>query len=1088
MIKSFSSGDIAIRPFKTFKHWEIQSVDVNGVDAFGRSTWFGSGSCEVNRGQKIRSIFYASGSSGYNVAAEPVNPSGKYYRNIYSMIDAMFYRFSDNLMEQFGLENPDHEVRRIGNKVVAARIAENVWGEKIVPNSVCITDNANINETYHIQDDGSTNLFVSGNVFIEEDRIGAHLKRPPELKWNPADTTFYTINGNVTQSVTPVQAKSLMEMGVEVFYTENSGSWYWDYSHTSSVFDPQNERFGQAVSAWYKYIAVGSPMDTMSLAPIQQGYASIFKFDTGSNCHRLLKDFYAVGEWSSSLDGSFGHAVCVRDNFLVVGAPSGSVGFGSVSGSGFVYIYDRFKSGFDNWGLINVRYGDSTNDQFGHSVALSNDILAVGAPGWSGSIGAVYVYRRKRFMDEGEAVSGPPVISGQPQSQQIDVGQSANFSVSEDFGTCESIPTTSFWPTFGQYGPPLSADETSSATFTALPTPSFVSGNHLWVYETTLTSSVAVATDQFGWALDIYDNALIVGCRRTLGPGFAELFICNYVSASLDDCPTGSWSESLVFRANESLGNLVDSKYKYATPALLSFDGFGRAVTLNGDNLAISSYYDLGLTPYGTTSSITLGAVYLYNYQPICSTGSYNINVFPAQVSGAVPFDFVFTQKLFGELCHTSSANFGRSISLNGNRLAISSENHWASQSYQVDYTATGTGSYTLDGQYYASSNPEDAVLGRVSLYTQGTNYSWSLVNEARRNKDVNQPYNVFGKSVALASDFLAVGAPIYNFVGTGSNYSQSIEYSRQISASFPVSYSGSVFVYGMNDLKVNPLIGNVFYKNGYFVITSTSSKFENTLTGTGSRGFDLKFQGTHTIFEHEYLVSVNPGEFNYSTNPTALVKDALLFDVNQDGIFDFTDLAIIMRYLNGQTFYAEVTYQEAGVPEERGGWWNNSLLTEARDVLLQEQLYLNSASAEFTLTAYNYIQTNLVDTGILDIDGNGVIDIRDGAMLTLWFTDTLTPKALTPLLDANSTRIYVATISTYIGQYTGENEFDVNPMFFGYQASSSFDPSGSYLAPYITSIGLYDANSTLLAVGKLGKPIKNLIDWPINFIVRFDT
>lgn len=59
---------------------------------------------------------------------------------------------------------------------------------------------------------------------------------------------------------------------------------------------------------------------------------------------------------------------------------------------------------------------------------------------------------------------------------------------------------------------------------------------------------------------------------------------------------------------------------------------------------------------------------------------------------------------------------------------------------------------------------------------------------------------------------------------------------------------------------------------------------------------------------------------------------------------------------------------------------------------------------------------------------------------------------------------------------------------FDDYFVSSSVDPTGSYLAPYITTIGLYDDNLDMIAVAKLPQPIKSLPDYPLNFIVRFDT
>ena len=59
---------------------------------------------------------------------------------------------------------------------------------------------------------------------------------------------------------------------------------------------------------------------------------------------------------------------------------------------------------------------------------------------------------------------------------------------------------------------------------------------------------------------------------------------------------------------------------------------------------------------------------------------------------------------------------------------------------------------------------------------------------------------------------------------------------------------------------------------------------------------------------------------------------------------------------------------------------------------------------------------------------------------------------------------------------------------FDDYIISGSTDQTGSYLAPFITTIGLYDDELNMVAVAKLPKPIKSLPDYPLNFIVRFDT
>ena len=59
---------------------------------------------------------------------------------------------------------------------------------------------------------------------------------------------------------------------------------------------------------------------------------------------------------------------------------------------------------------------------------------------------------------------------------------------------------------------------------------------------------------------------------------------------------------------------------------------------------------------------------------------------------------------------------------------------------------------------------------------------------------------------------------------------------------------------------------------------------------------------------------------------------------------------------------------------------------------------------------------------------------------------------------------------------------------FNSYEYSSSIDPTGSYLAPYITTIGLYDNNMDMVAVAKLATPVKSMPDLPVNFLVRIDT
>lgn len=1135
MIKQFTAGDITVRPFTTFKHWAIQSIDSASVDTYGISTYY-NGRMEVNEGLKMSSPFYPSGSIYYVSANEPINSSGKYARNVYSMTDAMFYRYANEPIKLFGVEKytqdpktGKQEVREIHDRIITATLKHNVYGEKVIPNTVQLVDDSNIHQTLDIHDDGYTNLYVTGSHFSSTKEIQAIRNTHVAIsQWNTGSGLFYvTFNNGSTQYVDYVNAKQYMEMGLTVTYippTPSGSEWVLNTGSHQDLFFPENEHFGESVSCWSKYVAVGSSMDGYSLSDSRIGHAALFKYDESRGYHRPIAKLHfpftqSLTDTSSYFQDSFGTSVCVRDNFLAVGSPTGSVCSSSIY-PGFVCVYDRYKGGEDNWGIINILKGKSNGDRFGTSVAIDNDILAVGATGVSGSKGAVHLYRKKRYMDS------------EYPCQNINTGSVwMQIVTQEDF--CKELQTGSY---------------IASQSYT----PTFVSGNYSWEYETTITSSNQSAGDNFGWCVSLDSNRLIVGTNKT-GKGYAVAFTCSYSSASLGACPTASWGQHQIFIANSKTGDLnIDApEYSVDVSNTITSDMFGYSVDVSGQNVIIGCKADKAYKPYYgyTGSAMILGAAYLYTYR-------YDADCLQWQ------YDLI--TKTFGNRDYLTNNNFGHAVSIDGTIAAVTSLPDTLGRT--VGYSS---GSYILENYAYESSASLDSVLGRVTLYNLDfTNDRWYRAGELRRNKEENHPYNIYGYSVSIASDFMCVGAPIVNTYspscryysvdsvtssgyilmevtwrncagtiqtyvyfelisggatpftytfcaqtgsidmdnGTFTNlktlgicnpeYLDIIDPTNQ-SGSFPSSYSGSVFVYDMNKYEADPKIGNVFYKNGHLAITNTSSMYHDVMTGTGSRGFTLDYQGAHTIYEHEYLVSIRPGEFNYSTNPTSLQLNPLTFDVNQDGVFDYKDVDLIMRYLQLKKFYADYVLDDNGIVLEQDtntdfSWWANDILqTEAGDVLQQEDDTASSIKysylSAFTNSAYEFITNNLYNTGLLDIDGDGKINMNDGYILALYVLKRLNPSTLAQYLTADSTRRYVKDIEDYLNPYCGNNPFRVNPTFLGYQYSSSYDATGSFLSPCVTTIGLYQDNQ-LVAVGKLGRPIKNLIDWPVNIVVRFDT
>ena len=123
-------------------------------------------------------------------------------------------------------------------------------------------------------------------------------------------------------------------------------------------------------------------------------------------------------------------------------------------------------------------------------------------------------------------------------------------------------------------------------------------------------------------------------------------------------------------------------------------------------------------------------------------------------------------------------------------------------------------------------------------------------------------------------------------------------------------SFTGSVDIIGdlvekliftiSKILRPNFYVGNVFYRNGKIVIMTSGSNFQglqlsNTVINNEYE-YDINFTSKQTIFEKQVVCPVEIGEFNVSTNPTAIVFPDAEFDINQNGKFDFQDADVLLK------------------------------------------------------------------------------------------------------------------------------------------------------------------------------------------------
>ena len=184
-------------------------------------------------------------------------------------------------------------------------------------------------------------------------------------------------------------------------------------------------------------------------------------------------------------------------------------------------------------------------------------------------------------------------------------------------------------------------------------------------------------------------------------------------------------------------------------------------------------------------------------------------------------------------------------------------------------------------------------------------------------------------------------------------------------------------------------------------------------------------------------------------------------------------------------------------LPEEAQGikvgnvFYNQGLIVLTRDVAekLQNRWKLDYKS---TKTIYEHEYLLIADQDEFNVSQNPSAVVTVGGDYES-FTDT----------SGNIRRVYTKQPVKYIRKasslenatgsldYTYTYSGSVGTTKAGFEhwdLSGSMDSTGSFLAPFITTIGLYDDDCDLIAVAKLPQPIKSEHDLTVNFIVRFDT
>ena len=248
MIKLLKKYQIQTTPFNATNDWELSNdnnPDVLLFESTGSDDGtpfaleyieYGDGSgyptsslggCEIALEQQPDDL--AISEQGLNVQGlfypnlDPTNVDGTYKRSIYHQVQTMFYNTFRNPVELWGAEVFDFDLsqtkRTISDQFQLLDIPKNVFGDKIVPNSVIIYDN-NFDNPYIITDDGNCNLFAGTNLFSKQQELGEYTN-----SFDATQTSSYC-NGYFS---TMVPDAPFLSLGLINFYT-SSLSWSMDPS------------------------------------------------------------------------------------------------------------------------------------------------------------------------------------------------------------------------------------------------------------------------------------------------------------------------------------------------------------------------------------------------------------------------------------------------------------------------------------------------------------------------------------------------------------------------------------------------------------------------------------------------------------------------------------------------------------------------------------------------------------------------------------------------------------------------------------------------------------------------------------------
>ncbi len=492
------------------------------------------------------------------------------------------------------------------------------------------------------------------------------------------------------------------------------------FSFTATTTDSEaslivNEEL--ATSGEETSIALDSSDYTASLYVVAPDASASQEYTVNVTRNPLAQTAYVKAN-NTDVNDTFGQSVAISGDLMVVGAPyEDGLDDGTQDNSGSAYVYTRNDTGSWKFSTKLKASNPDIDDAFGKSVAIDGDTIVVGAYYESGSATTV-----NGTADNLKAKSGAAYVFERSTSDswsQTAYLKGSHAATNDLFGEAVAIDNNTI--IVG-----VTMDDTSAINAGGAYV--FVRSGNTWQEQAFLQASTGESNDRFGGSVAINQDTIVIGATDESGSaievnGFDDNDSVDYYAAGaayIFERTGTNWEETAYLKSS----NTDDQLY------------FGNAVGVSENTVVVGCRFDNSDTnningDQYNQSAPSSGAVYVY-----VRNGDY----------------WVFDSYLKAPNSDTNDL-FGLSVAIDGDHIIVGAPGE-ASNAQEINGNQNNNASLGFGASYIFRRNSSSDAWEFLSYLKAGN--ADSLDN--------------FGMSVDIDGDTAIVGAPFEDGSGTKVN------------------------------------------------------------------------------------------------------------------------------------------------------------------------------------------------------------------------------------------------------------------------------------------------------------------------------